>query len=1081
MNPAFRLTPASSPFSKSGPLRPIPSRPSRSDHMLSLRQVVGSTISSANAFDSLPNDRQVAFTAGAAAVVATIDDCHNVSQRFFRAHPTTEAINTASSAYGTPASDSRSRGAASSRDAGVGASSHGSAGADWANSPGGKSSSAKDRIKAASCVAFSKDGKYIAVGETGYKPRVLVFSTAPDAAQDTPITTISEHNFGVRCVSFSPDSKYLASLGAANDGFLYIWSLNPRTGAATLHASNRCTNHINKMAWLGNSLVLVGTRHAKVWRVDEAEHHQQSKPKHREDNVTLPGRNCILGSLVEQNFTSIVTVSDTKAFVSTEKGDICLLDDSDRAQRLFKVASADFGVTALAADSNGLLHIAGLNGDMSTMEVSKLVDAAPPPSPTSRDESPPGSPPRSPTSPKFHHDTPYIIAMAPIRDLVVSVDSRRAIRLLEVGTDGDASTNKVVQQLPAQGDGVLGVHSLPLSNTFDASFVTWSADGMVKFWTPDGTAKGDIKVPLEQLDSIDEANELRTIEPSPHVDFIATGDKYGVLSIIDGKTAKSTCSLKAHGSEITDIEIHEGETTFIVTSARDRTVQVFQKNGDTLDLVQTLDEHVGAVTGVLFSKDGSHLLSCSADRTVVVRDFMTREEDGNVLKAFLIARTITLKSTPVSMVFDVENSNILVVSTIDRQVHKYDVTTGQPVSCFKSADPEGGEAVVLSDLVHFTNVKGQGIIAGVSSTDKSVRIYEENGNLLGRDWGHTEGVTDIALISLNGGDGGAGQKALVTVAVDGTIFVWNLDFKPLSRSNSYDVAKNMDLAGVSTPNKDLLSSRPPIRRVLSQSEIAKYQRSGDDEASTPTGGRSPTGSLRKKSSKLSLHGGSAPKLDPSPVSKENHHPLHGTSSRKQMRSNRSPSPPSPTVKHAHAASSPKVSAPHHSPKGSHHNLRRPSFGSSRPKTRSNQNLRESAGLSAAAEQLSKSLRLFRKKLGTSQDKLPAEAAKELERELRITSSAVGEKAKDLKASSESKAEAKASSESKAEAIDEAAMAKLLEQYSERLVELLDRRIDKSVQKHVRQLSQGSGASLSGRRDSDEVVTAEAAAGEGYSD
>ncbi|GME49141.1 Mitogen-activated protein kinase-binding protein 1 [Neofusicoccum parvum] len=1027
--------------------------------MLSLRQVVGSTISSAHAFDSLSDERQIAFTAGAAAVVATIDNDHKITQRFFRAHPTTLAVNTASSAYGSPLPGSRGHGAASLRDA-VGASTYGSAGGDWADSPGGKSSTARDRIKAATCVAFSSDGKYIAVGETGYKPRVLVFSTAPDAAPDTPITTISEHAFGVRCVSFSPDSKYLASLGSANDGFLYIWSLNPRTGAATLHASNKCTNHINKMAWLGNSLVLVGTRHAKVWRVDEAEHHQQSKAKHREDNITLPGRNCILGSLVEQNFTSIVAVSETKAIVSTEKGDICLLDDSDRAQRLFKVASADFGVSALAADSNGLLHVGGLNGEMITMQISKLVDAAPPPSPTSRDESPPGSPPRSPTSPKFHHDTPYVIAMGPIGDLLVTVDSRRAIRLLEVSSDGDESTKKVVQQLPAQGEAVLGVHSLPLSNSFDASFVTWSADGLIKFWAPDGTAKGDVKVPLEQLENIDDTNELRTIEPSPHVDFIAAGDKYGVLSIIDGKTGKSTFSLKAHGSEITDIEIHEGETPLIVTSARDRTVQVFQKKGDTLELLQTLDEHVGAVTGVHFSKDGSHLLSCSADRTVVVRDLMTREEDGTVLKAFIIARTITLKSTPVSMALDVENDNILVVSTIDRQVQKYDIVSGQPVSSFKTADSDGGDAVVLSDLVHFTKARGQGVIAGVSSTDKSVRIYEENGNLLGRDWGHTEGVTDIALISLKAGDDDIDKKGLVTVAVDGTIFVWSLDFKPLSRSPSYDVAKNMDLAGVTTPNKDLLSSRPPMRRVLSQSELAKWKGSGDDEATTPTGGRSPT-TLRKKSSKLSLHG-EKPKLDPSPVSKENH-PLHGSGSRKQMRSNRSPSPPSPTVKHAN---SPKVA--HHSPKGSHHTLRRPSFGSSRSKTRSNQNLRESAGLSSAAEQLSKSLRLFRKKLGTSQDKLPAEAAKELERELRITSSAVGEKAKSSESSSgvgeKEKEKAKASDSS----MDEGAIAKLLDQYSERLVEILDKRIDKSVQKHVRQLS-GSAASIS-RRESDDAAT-----------
>ncbi|OJD31843.1 wd repeat protein [Diplodia corticola] len=1072
MNPAFRLVPAASPFSKSGSLRASFSKPSRSDDMLSLRQVVGSTISSALAFDSLPHERRVAFTAGAAAVVATIDEDHHVTQRFFRAHPTTQAVHTASSAYGTPASDARSRGAVSSRDAGVGASLYGSPAADWADSPGGKSSSTKERIKAATCVAFSADGKYIAVGETGYKPRILIFSTAPDAPPETPIATISEHKFGVRSVSFSPDSRYLASLGAANDGFLYIWSLNPRTGAATLHASNRCTNHINKVAWLGNSLVLVGTRHAKVWRIDEAEQHVQSKTKHREENITLPGRNCILGSLVEQNFSSIVAVSDTKALVSTEKGDICLLDDSDRAQRLFKVASADFGISALAADSNGILHIAGIHGDMATMEISKLLDTAPPPSPTSRDESPPGSPPRSPTSPKFHNEAPFIIAMAPIGDLLVTVDSRKAIRLLEVGTDGDTSTNKVVQQLPAQGGAVLGVHSLPLSNSFDASFVTWSADGLIKFWASDGTEKGDIKVHLAQLDNSDEVNELRTIEPSPHVGFVATGDRYGVLSIIDAKTGKCTFSLKAHGSEITDIEIHEGDTPLIVTSARDRTVQVFQKSGEAWDLLQTLDEHASAVTGVLFSKDGTHLLSCSTDRTVVVRDFMTREEDGAILKAFIIARTITLKTSPVSMAFDADNDNVLVVSTTDRQVQKYDITSGQLAGTFKSADTDGGEAVVLSDLVHFTNSRGQGVIAGVSSTDKSVRIYEENGNLLGRDWGHTEGVTDIALISLNSGEGDADQKGLVTVAVDGTIFIWNLDFKPpLSRSSSYDTTKNMDLAGVSTPSKDLLSSRPPIRRVLSQSELAKYQRSGDDEASTPTGSRSPTGSLRKKSSKLSLHGGSTPKLDPSPVSKENHAP-NGSSNRRHARNNRSPSPPSPTLKHAHAATgSPKTA--HHSPKGSHHTLRRPSFGSSRSKTRSNQNLRDSSSLAAAASDLSKSLRLFRKKLGTSQDKLPAEAQKELERELRITSTSLGDKGKDVRhSSSESRAEAKSESksEAKSDAIDEASVARLLDQYSERLFQLLDRSIDKSVQKHVRQLSQGS---IPGRRDSDDVDAAAA--------
>jgi WD domain, G-beta repeat. len=49
-------------------------------------------------------------------------------------------------------------------------------------------------------------------------------------------------------------------------------------------------------------------------------------------------------------------------------------------------------------------------------------------------------------------------------------------------------------------------------------------------------------------------------------------------------------------------------------------VQLFRKTQDDFELVQTLDDHVGAVGRLLFMNDGERLLSCSADRTVIVRD-----------------------------------------------------------------------------------------------------------------------------------------------------------------------------------------------------------------------------------------------------------------------------------------------------------------------------------------------------------------------------------------------------------------------------------------------------------------------------
>ena len=82
---------------------------------------------------------------------------------------------------------------------------------------------------------------------------MLIFSTSEASPMtDTPLTALNEHTFGVRAVAFSPNSQYLASLGAANDGFLYIWAINGKNGTATLHACNKCTSTIQQVTWMGD-------------------------------------------------------------------------------------------------------------------------------------------------------------------------------------------------------------------------------------------------------------------------------------------------------------------------------------------------------------------------------------------------------------------------------------------------------------------------------------------------------------------------------------------------------------------------------------------------------------------------------------------------------------------------------------------------------------------------------------------------------------------------------------------------------------------------------------------------------------
>jgi hypothetical protein len=140
-----------------------------------LRQVIGTTTNSANAFDSLPSGSTFGYTAGAAAVIACIDDHDHVTQRFYRARPTTNPINPSASIYGGPSTptqnESRNRTAVSLRDAGFGGSPLPSpSGHDWAESPSNRAWSMKEKIKAATCVSFSPDGKFFAVGEVRHTP-----------------------------------------------------------------------------------------------------------------------------------------------------------------------------------------------------------------------------------------------------------------------------------------------------------------------------------------------------------------------------------------------------------------------------------------------------------------------------------------------------------------------------------------------------------------------------------------------------------------------------------------------------------------------------------------------------------------------------------------------------------------------------------------------------------------------------------------------------------------------------------------------------------------------------------------------
>ncbi|KAL2372379.1 hypothetical protein RJ035_004708 [Blastomyces gilchristii] len=1002
---SLKLTPAKSPI-----LKPAARPPHRPPHYstLSLQTVIGTTTSNPNGFSFHEPTKSFALCAGSATILAEIDEDLNISQRFFRARPTASPVNPIQSFYNTSTPpttpDTRTRSLQPTGRASTinGAPYANSPNSEWGENTSSRTWTSRERIKAITCVSISPNGRFLA---TGYSPRVLIFSTAKDSPLDIPLSIMMDHSFGIRSLAFSPTSQYLATLGDINDGFLFIWSVNLKNGAAKLHSTNKCTSFVRDICWMGNSLITVGIRHVKVWRLTDPRPNSPSKQQRFTLDAPVPspsssspkalaGRNCLLGTLGDCTFTCVASISDSEAIVCSDSGMVCILDDTRTQQKLHFVKSVAFGISSIAVDhESGMVWLGGRGRIIqrsSIVELKSLISQSP---------TYPDYDERLSSTPKTK--MPAIISMGIFSTHMVTVDSTRAIRVCPLDRVGEDNVETLVEtSMPAHRDAVLGIGLLKSSNPHEADFFTWSSGGTVNFWSLQGRCRATRKVDLEQLPgNDDDKNELKILRTTADMRTFISGDKYGVIRLITGDPWECTNEVRAHGGEVTDIAVQANNAGVIMvaTCGRDRMVQLFKIAHNSLDLIQTMDEHVGAVGRLLLLNDGERLLSCSSDRTVIVRDRMTRETDGDTTIAFSLSRVLTLKASPVSMALYPDGEDTLILSTIDRHIHRFDIPSGRQIHSFKASDPETNDTVVVSSLMANCEIPEQSppLLVGVSTTDKSIRVYDfEKDVLLTREFGHTEGVSDIVLLETKSEDTNAkGKKTLISTGLDGIIMIWNLSIlqqQPVQETQQIAPVRAEDV----TPAKELTAVKPPLRRILSKTELAGYQRlDGYSSSPTPVREQSPP-RVRKKTSRYTISpsiskiGYNSPTISTPPLPP----PRRSSVMMPDYKSRRSPSPPSPKPQPSKTLSVKK----------SNSSLRRPSYDL-RSRTKSNGNTinnpstpspahtSEFGSLNMSTEQVCRTLRAYRKKLNGSTDHL--HAATELERELDLTVRALGERSK----------------------------------------------------------------------------------------
>ncbi|KAJ3473374.1 hypothetical protein NLG97_g10340 [Lecanicillium saksenae] len=726
------------------------------------------------------------------------------------------------------------------------------------------------------------------------------------------------------------------------------------------------------MTWMGSNLITLGVRHVKIWRIEDgsssptkSRYFNDSAPSTPTSNQkTLPGRNVLLGGLLDATFTC-AAVDGNRLLVCTEAGDVCIMDDDDRQMKLAKAVTLNFAITTITIRGD-VAYVGGKDGSFATLDVPAVMDGGSENCILSTATAPTG-----------------VLALGFLNDNLVTIDSKQSIDIWSrdhlPGQKRDAIAHIPI---PGHGESINGVHPLRRPNKPDASFITWSGSGNVTFWDTEGRQKLSVDVPIEAAEIDSEMgilNQVTCVETLRNGKQLIVGDRLGILKIFDVDTKELLLDTKAHSMHCVSISVCETPTKFIIASCgRDRTVQLFHQlqNGQ-IEHFQTL-EFNARVVQVLIPSD-EKIITCSLDRSLQVHDLVTRDGEPDVVAA-IPTKVISLKASPTSLLMGPDRRSIY-ISLLDRSVFQFDLFTGRQVSCFKCTDEGGVESAVLDGLTLGNwPARDLDLILGTSNTDKSIRLYDaRSGAFLDREWGHTEAINGVCIV-----EDDDGSKKVVSAASDGTIMIWLLDFtecSPRSMSRDPSPAKDSTIAG-----------RQTLRKVLSKAELAEFQRPA---ASNTIRQRSPSRTLPRRSSRLNLKAQNSTLNGQSTI-------IESTPSRRRPTESQGTTPPP-------------------SPKG--RISRRPSLPamSVAARKKSAPNLRAQNTLNTATEQACRTLRAYRRKL-SSAEPITAECLTELDQELRLTAAALGDRA------------------IRSKAMNETVLSGLLDQYSERLVTLLDEKL-----------------------------------------
>lgn len=641
------------------------------------------------------------------------------------------------------------------------------------------------------CGHFSR---YIATGECGQNPAIKVWELDSSTANGNREPSVSSNNIGgvaiaeflghkyaVSCIAFSPNGKYLVSVGSQHDMIVNVfdWRQNLKV------ASNKVSAKVVAVCFSedGNYFVTVGNRHVKYWYLEGSRKYKEPIP--------LMGRSAILGELRNNDFCAVACGRGAAAdstYAITRNGHLvefnsrrlldkwvdcrttisncmCVSDQfifvgcAESIVRVFNAGTLEYLTTLPRTHYLGVDVAQGIHINH--------ITAAPPTA-------------KYPDCVAMVYDELHSKLSCVYNDHSLYIWDLRNIQ--RIGKSHSFLYHSAC---------IWGVETVPYNtlknhlgfNLPADSFLTCSSDDTIRVWGIDGCETNEVYrrniyskdllkllyidpdmnfikdtdnpiLNMEKSSSYDGRNGVRCIKISPERSHLACGDRSGNIRIYSLGSLKLLTTIEAHDSEVLCLEYTNEriERRLLASASRDRLIHVFDADVG-YQILQTLDDHSSSITSVRFIGGGMafQMVSCGADKSIIFRNFQQNQ--------FLRGNNCSGKTTLYDMEVDSNGKHILTACQ-DRNIRIYGTQNAKHTKTFKGSHSDEGSLIKLSlDL--------SGIYIATSCTDKTLSVYDYySTECMARMYGHSELVTGLKFTN--------DCKHLISASGDGCVFIWQV-------------------------------------------------------------------------------------------------------------------------------------------------------------------------------------------------------------------------------------------------------------------------------------------------------------------